>query len=132
MFYENDLFKGLKPADLALLFEKMEIRNYPAGSLIFMPEDSSCENLYLLNSGQVEMYRLTANGKRLVTRNILPGGVFGVRGLLGRSMQKNFAEAKEDSTIGVITRQQVLEHLQTPSGLDVAYIGKCVFPLISP
>ena len=90
----------------------MEIRNYPVGSLIFTPEDSSCENLYLLNQGRVEMYRLTANGKRLVTRNILPGGVFGIRGLFGRSMQKNFAEAKEDSAIGVITRQEVLEHLQ--------------------
>jgi CRP-like cAMP-binding protein len=112
LFYENDLFKGLKPADLALLFEKMEVRNYSAGSLIFMPQDSSCENLYLLDSGRVEMYRLTANGKRLVTRNNLPGEVFGIRGLLGRNMQKNFAEAKEDSAIGVITRQQVFEHLQ--------------------
>jgi CRP/FNR family transcriptional regulator len=111
-FYENDIFKGLKPEELALLFERMEVRAFPEGSLIFMPEDSSCENLYLLNQGQVEMYRLTAGGKRLVTRHISPGGVFGVRGLFGRDMQKNFAEAKEDSTIGVITREQVLEYLQ--------------------
>ncbi len=110
-FYENDIFKGLKSEELALLFESMELRAYPAGSLIFMPEGSSCENLYLLNRGQVEMYRLTANGKRLVIRRILPSGVFGVRGLLGRSMQKNFAEALEDSTIGVISREKVLEHL---------------------
>jgi CRP-like cAMP-binding protein len=111
-FYESDLFKGLKPEELALLFEKMEIRAYPKGNLIFMPEDASCENLYLLNQGQVEMYRLTASGKRLVTRHISQGGVFGVRGLLGRGMQKNFAETTENSTIGVITREQVLGYLQ--------------------
>ena len=29
-----------------------------------------------------------------------------------RRMQKNFAEAVEDSTIGIITREQVLEHLK--------------------
>ena len=112
LFYENDLFKGLKPQELDALFKKMNIQNYMAGSLIFTPEDPTCENLYLLNQGQVEMYRLTISGKRLVTRYISPGGVFGVRGLLGRGMQKNFAEAIEESTVGVITREQVLEYLQ--------------------
>jgi CRP-like cAMP-binding protein len=116
-FYENNLFKGLKPEKLDLLFEKTEIRAYPKGSLIFMPEEFSCENLYLLNQGQVEMYRLTINGKRLVTRHILPGGIFGVRGLFDRRMQKNFAEAIEDSNIGIITREQVLEHLKLQPNL---------------
>jgi CRP-like cAMP-binding protein len=111
-YSENDFFKGLKPEELAGLFERMEIRSYPARSLIFTPEDASCENLYLLNQGQVEMYRLTAGGKRLVTRHISPGGVFGVRGLFGRSMQKNFAEAIVGSSVGVISRMQVLEHLK--------------------
>ena len=77
-----------------------------------MPEDASCENIYLLNQGQVEMYRLTTSGKRLVTRHISPGGIFGIRGLFDRRMQKNFAEAIKDSVIGVLTREQVLEHLK--------------------
>ncbi len=97
MFYENDLFKGLKPKELALLFSKMEMRTYSEGNLIFTPENSTCENLYLLNRGQVEMYRLTASGKRLVTRHILPGGVFGVRGLLGRTMQFCYQVIKDRS-----------------------------------
>jgi CRP-like cAMP-binding protein len=112
LFYENDLFKGLKTQELSLLFKKMEIRIYPSGNLIFMPEDPSCENLYLLTQGKVEMYRLTVSGKRLVTRHILPGGIFGVRGLFDRTMQKNFAEAMNDSTIGIITREQVVVHLK--------------------
>jgi CRP-like cAMP-binding protein len=112
LFYENDLFKGLKTQELALLFNKMELLTYPSGSIIFMPEDPSCENLYLLTQGQVEMYRLTVSGKRLVTRHILPGGIFGVRGLFDRTMQKNFAEAVNDSTIGIITREQVVAHLK--------------------
>jgi CRP-like cAMP-binding protein len=112
MFYENDLFKGLKPEQLDSLFKKMNLRNYAAGNIIFTPEDPTCENLYLLNQGQVEMYRLTISGKRLVTRHISQGEVFGVRGLFGRGMQKNFAEATAESTIGVIAREQVLGYLQ--------------------
>lgn len=77
-----------------------------------MPEDSSCERLYILQQGRVDLYRLTASGKRLVTRQILPGSVFGVRGLLGRIMQKNFAEAVEDSIISIITQEQVLALLK--------------------
>lgn len=112
LFYENELFKGLYPAELRLLFHKMQVKVYKAGNIIFMPEDPSCEKLYLLSQGRVKMYRLTANGKRLVTRHISPGGIFGVRGLFSRRMQKNFAEAVEDSVIGVITKEQVLDHLK--------------------
>lgn len=112
LFYENELFKGLQSAELSLLFNKMQVQMFKAGNIIFMPEDPSCERLYLLSQGMVEMYRLTADGKRLVTRHISPGGIFGVRGLFARRMQKNFAEAVEDSTIGVINREQVLEHLK--------------------
>jgi len=112
LFYDSDLFKGLRSTELKLLFSKMETRSYKAGSIIFMPEAASCERLYLLSQGRVEMYRLTANGKRLVTRYISPGGIFGVRGIFDRRMQKNYAEAVTDSMIGVITRAQVLEHLK--------------------
>jgi CRP/FNR family cyclic AMP-dependent transcriptional regulator len=90
----------------------VEVRTYPAGSIVFIPEDPSCERLYILLLGRVDLYRLTTSGKRLVTRQILPGSVFGVRGLLGRIMQKNFAEAVEDSIISIITQEQVLALLK--------------------
>lgn len=112
LLYEMELFRGLEPAELAPSFDKAEERTYPAGSIVFTPEDSSCERLYMLRQGRVNLYRLTAGGKRLVTRQILPGSVFGVRALLGRVMQKNFAEAVEDSNICIITREQVLALLK--------------------
>lgn len=108
LLYDMELFRGLEPTELASSLDEAEVRTYPAGSIVFTPEDASCERLYILREGRVNLYRLTANGKRLVTRQILPGSVFGVRALLGRIMQKNFAEAVEDSTIFIITREQVL------------------------
>ncbi len=112
LFYEAELFKGLEPDELASSFDEAEVRTYRAGSIVFTPEDSSCERLYILRQGRVNLYRLTASGKRLVTRQVLPGSVFGVRALLGRVMQKNFAEAAEDSTIFLITREQVMQLLK--------------------
>jgi CRP-like cAMP-binding protein len=97
--------------ELGLFFDNVETQYYPAGTILFTPEDSG-ERLYILRQGLVDLFRLTSRGKRLVTRQILPGSVFGIMGLLGQSMQGNFAEAIEDSTICVITREDVVETLK--------------------
>ena len=110
--YEVELFKGLKPTALSLFFNEVEVQHYPARSIIFMPEHYSCEQLFVLREGLVDLYRLTADGKRLVTKRIQPGSVFGVMGLLGRTMQENFAESITDSIIYVITREHVLALLK--------------------
>ena len=112
LLLEMDLFKGFDPGELADSFAAMETREYPAGSLIFAPGEASCERLYILRKGRVGMYRLTANGKRLITRQIKPDGIFGVRGLLGRAMQRNFAEAVENSTVCIISRDHFLAYLE--------------------
>jgi CRP-like cAMP-binding protein len=96
----------------ASLSHNLEVRTYPAGSTIFVPEESSCEHLYILLEGRANLYRLNVGGKRLVTRQIMPGSVFGVRALLGRAMQKNFAEAVQDSRVLLINKEHILELLE--------------------
>ena len=109
--YGADLFQGIKSAELGTLFDDVELQTCPVGTILFTPEDP-CEVLYILREGLVELYRLTASGKRLVTRQILPGSVFGVMGLLGQTMQGNFAETIEASSICTITREDVLTLLK--------------------
>ena len=112
LFSNLDLFRGLPPKKIASLLKGAELHEYPSGSLIFTPEDASTERLFILKSGQVERYRLTPDGKRLVTGQISPGGVFGIMGLLGRTMQGNFAEATIDASAYVLTRDRVLRWLR--------------------
>ena len=119
LLYQMDLFKGLEPTELALFFAEVKQKYYPAGSIVFSPEDSFCERLYILKEGRVDRYRLTASGKRLVTRQIQPGSVFGVMGLLGRTMEGNFAEATKDSIIYVVTKQHVMALLKQQPGLTL-------------
>ncbi len=116
-FYDTDdveLFNGIHHNKLVSLFKNVKSRTYPAGSIIFRPQESLCENLFYLERGRVEMYRITLEGKRLVTRQILSGSIFGIKGLLmGQFNQKNFAEAVEDSSVGIITRQEFMNTLKT-------------------
>ena len=106
-----DLFKGIESTQLRSIFDGMEPQTCLAGTILFMPEDSS-ERLYILEQGRVDLYLITASGKRLVTRQILPGSVFDMMGLLGQAIQGDFAEAVEDSTIYVFTREDFLALLQ--------------------
>ena len=93
LLYKIDLFKGLGPKELESFFNEVELKFYPAGSIVFAPEDSSCEQLYILKEGRVERYRLTANGKRLVTRRILPRGSLWGYGTAGEKHARKFCRS---------------------------------------
>ena len=112
LLYDLELLEGLNTAELSLIVGKARLKTYPAGSMVFTPADSPGESVYILNQGRVDMYRLTSSGKRLVTRQILPGSVFGMRRLFSRVMQYDFAEAIQDSTIFVLNREQLLASLK--------------------
>jgi len=111
LLYGMEFFKGLEPPELGWFFNDMELRTCPAGTIFFAPEDTP-EQLYMLRQGRVDLYRLTPSGKRLVTRQILPGSVFGIMGLLGQTIEGDFAEAIEDCSVCVITREDVLALLK--------------------
>lgn len=101
-----DLFKSLSMEEIGQLFKGVMIRECVPGTVFFAPEDLS-ERLFILKKGQVELYRLSASGRKLVTRRIGPGTVFGEMGLLGQTMQGEFAEATVESLVCVATRADV-------------------------
>jgi CRP-like cAMP-binding protein len=106
--FEDISFPGdINVETLKATFKNMVLRNYARGCLVFRPHEPSCENLFYLIQGKVEIFRITAEGKRVVIRQLLPGSLFGIRGLvLGRSYQTDFAEATKNSCLGVITKEE--------------------------
>ena len=109
--YSTDIFQGIELAELGLALSGVQTEIYQAGTLLFTPDESS-ERLYILRKGRVDLYRLTRSGRRLVTRRIQPGSVFGMMVLLGQTVQGNFAVTAEDSEIWVITREDILALLK--------------------
>jgi CRP/FNR family transcriptional regulator, cyclic AMP receptor protein len=106
-----EIHRRIEAKEFGLFFEKIKEEFYPSGTIVFTPEESG-EKLYILTQGRVDLFRITSTGKRLVTRQILPGGVFGDMGLLGQTMQGNYAVAFENSLIGIVTREDILAVLR--------------------
>ena len=106
-----DIFQDLSREEIEDLFKGTVLKECVPGTVFFTPEDSS-ERVFILKLGQVEVYRLTANGKRLVTRRIGPGTIFGEMGLLGQTLQGCFAEATESSLVCMATKDDILQLLR--------------------
>jgi CRP/FNR family cyclic AMP-dependent transcriptional regulator len=109
--YHPEVRIRIESKEFGLFFDNVGEETCPAGTMLFTPEESG-ERLYIIRQGRVDLFRVTPSGKRLVTRQILPGAVFGIMGLLGQTMQGNYAETIEDSVIGVVTREDILEILK--------------------
>ncbi len=103
---EAKLFAGLGQEDLAEIERNTSMSTCQRGTVFFTPEETG-EVLFLLKRGRVSLYRVTEEGKKLVTATVEPGSVFGEMTLIGQGMNGAFAEAAEDSTICVMSRTDV-------------------------
>ena len=106
-----DIFQDLTREEIEALFKGTVLKECVPGTVLFTPEDST-ERVFILKAGQVEVYRLTASGRRLVTRRIDSGNIFGDMGLLGQTLQGCFAEATENSLVCTATRDDILQLLK--------------------
>lgn len=106
---------------LAPIFVGAPERVVRAGTVLFAPDDPA-EEVYLLERGRVDLYRLTPRGRRLVIRRTGPGEVIGVMGLLGRPHYENFAEAVEDSGVRVAGIGQVREAMRANPDLTLRFL----------
>jgi len=98
-----ELFRDLSDRDRTELERMTTITNVPRGRVFYQPEDVS-EVLFLVKQGQVQLYRISPEGKKLVIAALGTGAIFGEMALLGQQMHNAFAEAMEDSVILVMSR----------------------------
>ena len=101
-----DIFQDLSEDEIAEIDRTTTLTTARRGRIFYMPEDSS-EVLFLLKQGRVQLYRISAEGKKLVIGTIGPGAVFGEMALIGQGMHNSFAEALEDCVLCVMSREQV-------------------------
>lgn len=98
-----DLFRDLSDRDMTELDRMTTITTVPRGRVFYQPEDVG-EVLFLVKSGQVQLYRISPEGKKLVIATLGPGTLFGEMALLGQAMHNAFAEALDDCLILVMSR----------------------------
>jgi CRP-like cAMP-binding protein len=98
-----ELFRDLSDRDRTELERMTTITNVPRGRVFYQPEDVS-EVLFLIKQGQVQLYRISPEGKKLVIATLGVGTLFGEMALLGQQMHNAFAEAMDDCVILVMSR----------------------------
>ena len=100
------VFRDLSPTELAEMDRQITMSTCAPGKIFYMPEDSG-EVLFLLKKGQVQIYRLAPNGKKLVVATLGPGAIFGEMSLVGQGMHNTFAEAIDECLLCVMSRADV-------------------------
>jgi CRP/FNR family cyclic AMP-dependent transcriptional regulator len=107
-----DIFQDLSEAEMEELDRVTTMTTARRGKILYMPEDTS-EVLFMLKKGQIQLYRISPDGKKLVIATLGPGAIFGEMALIGQGMHNSFAEATEDSAILVMNRDDVERLLMT-------------------
>ncbi len=103
---KTDLFQDLSPPELAEIERKITMHTCERGRVFYLPGETG-EVLFILKEGRVQLYRLSAEGRKLVLATLAPGTVFGEMSMIGQGMYDAFAEAAESCTICVMSRRDV-------------------------
>jgi CRP-like cAMP-binding protein len=98
-----DIFRDLSQEEIQEIQGMLDMFTCKKGQVLYRSEEEA-EVLFLLKRGKVEVYYLTAEGKRLIIETIGPGTFFGEMPLTAQSMHQTFAEAVEDSLLCVLSR----------------------------
>ncbi len=98
-----DLFDKLAASTIQLLEQQLRLRRMGKGSTIFSPGDAS-DSMYVVQSGRVRIWTVSAAGHE-VTLNVLePGAVFGEIGLFDSGERTAGASALEAVELLTISR----------------------------
>jgi CRP/FNR family transcriptional regulator, cyclic AMP receptor protein len=107
LLHASDVFEDLTGAEMERVGELTSMSECRRGDTIYSAGQSS-ETLFLLKRGRVQIYHLSAEGKKLVINTVEPGGLFGDMGLTGQSrLFDDYAEAVEVSTICAMKRGDI-------------------------
>lgn len=107
----SDLFSDLDDRQMGHVEEVTVMTYAERGRLIYAQGETS-EALFLLKRGKVHIYRISPDGRKLLTAVVEPGTLFGNMAFTGTTMQDGFAEAVEDSTLCVMSRHDIEELVQ--------------------
>jgi CRP/FNR family transcriptional regulator, cyclic AMP receptor protein len=101
-----EIFQDLDESEMKYIDQVTTMVATPKGRVFFDPY-ASAEVLFILKKGDVSLYRINPEGKKLVTARLTTGSIFGEMAVLGQRMHEAYAEAMSDCLVCVMNRSEV-------------------------
>jgi CRP/FNR family transcriptional regulator, cyclic AMP receptor protein len=92
-----NMFAGLSKDEIEAMAGQLHDQVWQRRQLILEPE-SRADRIYLVKTGAVRVYQISAEGRELTTAILRPGQLLGTAALTGFKQQAAFAEALEPQT----------------------------------
>ncbi len=105
-----NLFAAMSPAEIEAVASRLRDRSYRRRETVLDPH-TPADRVYLVKSGAVRIYQLSAEGREVTTAILRPGQLLGTSALVGVGERSAFAEATEDSYICEATAEEFLRIL---------------------
>jgi CRP/FNR family transcriptional regulator, cyclic AMP receptor protein len=103
-----ELFRGFQPTELEELTQSAIVHHYNAGSIIFHQGDPGT-TLYIIISGQVEVYLLDKMMQPIMLRQMQHGDYFGELSLFDDKPRSAYARALQDVELLEISQDQMAD-----------------------
>jgi CRP/FNR family cyclic AMP-dependent transcriptional regulator len=117
----GDIFGSLEPRQRAEVERLITYGVYPGGQVFHSPNEAG-EQLFVLRSGRVRIYKLSPEGRALTLMVLEPLTIFGEMTLVGQLVHDAFAEAMTECVIGVIGRDALREVLERYPQVAIAFM----------
>jgi CRP/FNR family transcriptional regulator, cyclic AMP receptor protein len=101
-----EIFQDLSEPEMKHLEQVTAMVTTPKGRIFYNPAETT-EVLFILKRGEVSVYRINPEGKKLVLTRLGAGSIFGEMGVLGQRMHETYAEAMTECLICVMSRSDV-------------------------
>ena len=107
----TDLFRDLDIDQIQEFQDRIQMRTCKAGYVFYTPGETG-EVMFVLKQGSAQLYRMSAEGRKIVLAQLPPGSIFGEMSCIGQGMYDCFAEASEDSLICTMSRKDVNDMIE--------------------
>ena len=116
------LFSALNESELTQLQRACPHRAIPAGTRVCSPSQQA-ESFYVILTGRVKLYKLSANGDEQILHMYGPGDTFGEAAMWAGIRYPAYAEALVDSVLLVVRRSVLKDLIDRNADLGLAMLG---------
>ena len=102
------LFDSLTFEQKRLILSKSVHKTFDKGELIFSPGDPG-DNLYIINMGEVKIYKLSSQGRQQILHVLGPGSFLGEHALFDSQPILNTAEAMKRTNLCILKGKDIKE-----------------------